>query len=377
MDFAPSLAPLAILQRLSLAETRRRETAFDELDRIEEKRVAQAAQMPPEPTYSIAAYARERVTPGTPKGKRNGAAMVSRAQLMANRANARRSTGPRTVAGKARARRNALRHGLSIPLSSDSASAERIEALTDTLCGKVPAPREIIRSVAEAQLTLIRAEDANAETLNRGMPQLPGEQHDLSDNMGACLGLADLLPELAALGRYRRRASSKCKKMLGVLDDQITLQTAKAQPHDNAEAFDHLLERKTAYLMRIFCCNSKLIRHPYSRKARDNRRRAIIGMARVAREYILCGRPDSAIRDTDEALTPGLAPDALALIAVRACALLITGQDVDDIFARYRGEIADDKPWQAIVRDQARRLRKAPGVQQPFYSEIERLLRSF
>lgn len=39
--------------------------------------------------------------------------MASKRQIEANRANAKRSTGPRTVAGKARASRNARRHGLS------------------------------------------------------------------------------------------------------------------------------------------------------------------------------------------------------------------------------------------------------------------------
>jgi len=40
-------------------------------------------------------------------------AMTTDAQLAANRANAARSTGPKTSAGKERARRNALRHGMT------------------------------------------------------------------------------------------------------------------------------------------------------------------------------------------------------------------------------------------------------------------------
>src|SRR5262245_23724792 len=39
--------------------------------------------------------------------------MVSQNQLEANRANAKRSTGPKSDAGKARSRMNALRHGFS------------------------------------------------------------------------------------------------------------------------------------------------------------------------------------------------------------------------------------------------------------------------
>jgi hypothetical protein len=39
--------------------------------------------------------------------------MASRRQITANRRNARKSTGPRTSAGKLRSRRNALKHGLT------------------------------------------------------------------------------------------------------------------------------------------------------------------------------------------------------------------------------------------------------------------------
>src|SRR5947209_6671559 len=39
--------------------------------------------------------------------------MSSERQIAANRRNARRSTGPRTISGKSRSRRNAIRHGLS------------------------------------------------------------------------------------------------------------------------------------------------------------------------------------------------------------------------------------------------------------------------
>jgi hypothetical protein len=46
--------------------------------------------------------------------------MASEKQIAANRRNAERSTGPRSVSGKKRASKNALRHGLSKPLVGPS-----------------------------------------------------------------------------------------------------------------------------------------------------------------------------------------------------------------------------------------------------------------
>ena len=55
--------------------------------------------------------------------------MTSPAKIAANRRNARRSTGPRSAAGKARARRNAFRHGLSTPASVDHVAMNWIDDL--------------------------------------------------------------------------------------------------------------------------------------------------------------------------------------------------------------------------------------------------------
>jgi hypothetical protein len=55
--------------------------------------------------------------------------MTSERQREANRANARRSTGPRSPAGKCRASRNAVRHGLTADLQHNPAWSRPIEAL--------------------------------------------------------------------------------------------------------------------------------------------------------------------------------------------------------------------------------------------------------
>jgi hypothetical protein len=58
--------------------------------------------------------------------------MASARQIAANRKNARKSTGPRTRAGKQRACRNAYRHGLSIQ-TDDGESCDAVESLVQRM----------------------------------------------------------------------------------------------------------------------------------------------------------------------------------------------------------------------------------------------------
>src|SRR5215475_1369296 len=78
--------------------------------------------------------------------------------LAANRANAARSTGPRTRAGKAKVARNALRHGLSVPVWADPALAAEVFALARRIAGdsaSVPRRAAALR-IAEAQVDGLR-----------------------------------------------------------------------------------------------------------------------------------------------------------------------------------------------------------------------------
>jgi hypothetical protein len=61
--------------------------------------------------------------------------VTSARKMRANRVNARASTGPKTAQGLARAARNALRHGLSLPVCSDPALSEEVEALAREIAG--------------------------------------------------------------------------------------------------------------------------------------------------------------------------------------------------------------------------------------------------
>jgi hypothetical protein len=67
--------------------------------------------------------------------------MASKRQIEANRTNAKRSTGPKTKAGKARSSRNALRHGLSRPTLQDNVALEMlVSTITSCLEQQVVSP---------------------------------------------------------------------------------------------------------------------------------------------------------------------------------------------------------------------------------------------
>ena len=61
--------------------------------------------------------------------------MASERQIAANRRNARKSTGPRSGAGKKRASRNAYRHGLTLSITSSAAAAKQLDKLVRKIVG--------------------------------------------------------------------------------------------------------------------------------------------------------------------------------------------------------------------------------------------------
>jgi hypothetical protein len=93
--------------------------------------------------------------------------MTSERQTSANRRNARRSTGPRSGAGKNRASHNAYRHGLTSTLSG--AYAKEREKLARKIVGdsEDPVILERARAVAEAELELARVRRAKVAIIAR------------------------------------------------------------------------------------------------------------------------------------------------------------------------------------------------------------------
>ena len=93
--------------------------------------------------------------------------MTSPRKIKTNRANAQASTGPRTAPGRARAARNARRHGLSLSVFADPTPSEQVEALAREIAVK---PNngdiyQLARRVAEAQIDLQRVRYARHQFL--------------------------------------------------------------------------------------------------------------------------------------------------------------------------------------------------------------------
>ena len=89
--------------------------------------------------------------------------MTSTRKVRTNRANARASSGPKTSAGRVRSARNALRHGLNVPIADLEVFSPEVERLADAISGTQPGDAQLerhVRLVAEAQIDMLRARQA-------------------------------------------------------------------------------------------------------------------------------------------------------------------------------------------------------------------------
>jgi hypothetical protein len=141
---------------------------------------------------------------GRQKGSIFGA-RYSHGQIAANRANAQKSTGPKTAAGKLKSSGNSRRHGLSISLAFDTATTEKADTIARMLIGHQAVGKYAAAAVlAQAQLELLRIRGVRAE---------------FRATVDLASGDTEALRRLAALDRYERFAHTKrwraSKSLLG------------------------------------------------------------------------------------------------------------------------------------------------------------------
>jgi len=180
--------------------------------------------------------------------------MATERQIAANRRNARNSAGPWSAGGKKRSGRNAYRHGFAVTICSSGNFAHLIDELARKILADASSPNSALalaraRSAAEASLDLARVRQIKAALIDcvaaagdievdqaekvwsylkaagvrtrikarqptEPLPPLPPQQPERTAE-----ALRRALPELIKLDRYERRAASRRKRAIILLDN--------------------------------------------------------------------------------------------------------------------------------------------------------------
>jgi len=180
--------------------------------------------------------------------------MISERKLRANRANSKRSTGPKTAAGRAAAAGNARRRGLRIPVLSDPDLSAEVEAMAKKIADGTPELLAFARPIAEAQVDILRIRRARVDMLSRelaserwqllaGGPRNPRNKRallvrslrllergelpsELEEQLRLLLKGPEIVrnlprfgPELSVFDRYEARAASRRKFAVREFDE--------------------------------------------------------------------------------------------------------------------------------------------------------------
>ena len=146
--------------------------------------------------------------------------MTSERKQRSNRANARLSTGPKTAEGKARASKNARRHGLNLPVLRDPSLAKEVETMACRIAGE-GASGELLaraRAIAEAQIDLQRMRLYRLRRMQEalaGRPRGSGEPWDEDDLPVGLSEIAVLQRKLIRMRRYRTYLRAQVRAIVG------------------------------------------------------------------------------------------------------------------------------------------------------------------
>ena len=149
--------------------------------------------------------------------------MTTERQIAANRANAKRSSGPKSRAGKARASQNAYRHGLAACMTMDADRVSAVAALAREIQASMRGQidRAGALAIAQAELEVLRvravvsalvAEMMNGfakhrrATGSQGSENQAAQRQEPAEKPGSTAGD---LARLKGLDRYLRRAHAK------------------------------------------------------------------------------------------------------------------------------------------------------------------------
>ena len=234
--------------------------------------------------------------------------MATKRQIAANRRNARRSTGPKSAAGKAASSANALRHGLSAARTVvlPDEDGEAYERLKQGVLADLDPAGALQEALAQRIVVLLwrldRAARLEAELFIHG--RLAVQRKEVSASAvreSAAAGLAALLGEADAA---RREARFEAKR---AIDADIRAQAPSAQVlverQESAKAFDRLA-RHEGTLQRAL--NRTL------EDFRGLRREAKAASSEAAAAEAAAAEAASAEAEPDPVAAPAARPEAAA-----------------------------------------------------------------
>ena len=177
---------------------------------------------------------------------------TSPARIVANRANAQHSTGPRSTEGKQRAALNALRHGLTghtivLPSEDLAAYQRHVQSFVDEYRPKTATEKHLVQSLSDTAWRLNRIPALENNLLALGVTENDGRIHASHPEAEAALAMALSLREhnrtFAALSMHGHRLSRQFERTLQQLRE---IQAARRQTEERqlAQAADLLQMHK-------------------------------------------------------------------------------------------------------------------------------------
>lgn len=144
--------------------------------------------------------------------------MATDRQIAANRANANKSTGPRSQAGRARSSQNARRHGLSI----------RCDLQDD--CDLQQQSHELLGRAAKSDLINTNRDFLAAQIQLKRIAQWRQQCYTEFESSSPASGLVRLR-QIASLDRYERYAYTKLYRALSKLEDHDAYTRCHNEPN--------------------------------------------------------------------------------------------------------------------------------------------------
>jgi hypothetical protein len=168
-------------------------------------------------------------------------------RVAANRRNAQRSTGPRTEAGKRRAARNAIKHGLCspracLPGECPATYATFVREIEEELQPRTAMQHALIPHIANLMWRMNRLPQAQADMFDLELRKVRGRRAPLSASEVIARRFSDdpTRNGFLLIGRYERGLHNELHRLLSRYDTMQRRRPTTPWPHDEPPVPDEM-----------------------------------------------------------------------------------------------------------------------------------------